>query len=189
MGTQDSPPVEAELLQRIAQGDRQAFAALYDCYAKPLYSFAVKVLNDSTDAEDVLQEVFLQIWEKAAAFDETVGKPFSWAVTMTRNKAIDRLRSKQRRGRVFEEVADNAAVMETAMEAPVNENFFRDEAIHVRAAVIGLPKEQRHPIELAFFCGLTHLEIAEQLKEPLGTIKARIRRGLLRLRNGLEGRI
>ncbi len=170
-------------MRLIAQGDREAFAAFYDRYSKPLYSLAFRVVNNTKDAEDVLQEVFLKIWEKAASFDETIGTPFNWAASMTRNKAIDRLRSKRRHARIFAE-ANESAVLE-AISFVADPAFDREQTAQIRTAVKGLPDDQRHAIELAFFGGLTHLEIAGVLEEPPGTIKARIRRGMLRLRDYL----
>jgi len=175
---------DAELLARVASGDRDAFAALYDRFSKPLFSFALRIVGNPADAEDVLQEVFVQLWEKAGQFDPSQGKPFTWSVTMTRNKAIDRLRSSQRRNRLVEEatLADPASdVVETGKAIGT------DEATRIRTAVNTLPADQRQAIEMAFFGGLTHHQIAEKIREPLGTIKARIRRGMLKLRDTLEG--
>lgn len=175
---------DAGLLRRISNGDQAAFAQFYDLYSNLLFSFAVKILNDPKEAEDVLQEVFLQIWDKAGTFDATLGKPSSWAITLVRNKAIDRIRASQRRVRLVEEAA--AA---PAPEAPTaNESVHSlEKAALVRSAMAALPAEQRSAIELAFFTGLTQIEISDSLREPLGTIKARIRRGMLKLRDKLEG--
>jgi RNA polymerase sigma-70 factor, ECF subfamily len=189
MWSEQSAPPEAQLVRRVAQGDRDAFAALYDLYAKPLYSLALRILNDPKEAEDVLQDVFLRIWEKAGAFDEAGGKPFSWVVTMTRNKAIDRIRSRQRHSRLFEEASGSIEATSSEAAAPAPAGVEQDEAAQVRTALNALPKEQRQAIELAFFGGLTHSEIAAALREPLGTVKARIRRGMLQLRDCLEGQI
>lgn len=178
--------LEVRLISRITQGDHEAFAALYDLYAKPLYSFVLRVLGDAREAEDVLQEVFLSIWQKAPSFSETLGKPFNWAVTMTRHKAIDRLRARQRKLRLVEEMAGDAGVAEASGERQRDENLWRDQAEQVRKALTELPQAQRGAIELSFFSGFTHPEIARALAQPLGTIKARIRRGMLRLREGLE---
>jgi len=185
----DSSISEAQLISRIGQGDGEALGALYDCYAKPLYSFAVRILNDHGEAEDTLQEVFIVIWQKAHSFDGFMSKPFSWAMTITRNKAIDRLRVRQRRWRLFGVNADNVIVVGIKDKIQPFENFCQDQLLLMRAALNELPDEQRRPIELAFFSGLVHFEIAAELGEPLGTIKARIRRGMLRLRNKLEKRI
>jgi RNA polymerase sigma-70 factor (ECF subfamily) len=174
-----------ELLREIGAGDRSAFAQFYDRYSKLLFSIAFKILSDSKEAEDVLQEVFLQIWDKAGQYDSRLGKPVSWAVTLTRNKAIDHIRSSQRRTKLFEAAATELAA---PAEEVANESVRdRESAALIGSAVAELPAEQRQAIELAFFRGLTQNEISETLKEPLGTIKARIRRGMLKLRDRLEG--
>jgi RNA polymerase sigma-70 factor (ECF subfamily) len=189
MWTEDSTRTEIQLLGRIAAGDREAFGALYDRYSKPLYAFALRVLGNASDAEDVLQEVFVQIWEKAGQFNETEGRPFSWAAAMTRNKSIDRLRSQQRRNRLVEEATESAVADPAATTTSTGIGLGADETTRIRSAVGTLPEDQRRAIEMAFFSGLTHHEIAEKLSEPLGTIKARIRRGMLRLRDALEGSV
>ena len=177
---------DVELLRRIADRDRSAFSDFYDLYSGLLFSIAVKVLNDSKEAEDVLQEVFMQIWNKADAYDQLLGKPASWAVTLTRNKAIDRIRASQRRSRLLEQATAEAVLPEDSPSA--NERLHgKENAEMVRSVVAALPSDQRRAIELAFFSGLTQDEIAKTLQEPLGTIKARIRRGMLKLREKLEG--
>jgi RNA polymerase sigma-70 factor, ECF subfamily len=182
--SQDSAPAETQLIDSVAQGDRDAFAVLYDRYSKPLYSLAVRILGDRVEAEDLLQEVFLEIWEKAQSFEATAGHPFSWAATITRNKSIRRLRAR-RRSRGIEGPLDNTSVVENTSEAPPGEIYRRDNSGQICAALSQLPHDQRRPIELAFFGGLTSVEIAEALQEPVDTIKARIRLGMMRLRDGL----
>jgi RNA polymerase sigma-70 factor (ECF subfamily) len=184
---QENQERDVELLRQIAAGQRAAFAEFYDRHSTLMFSIASKILNDASDAEDVVQEAFLQIWEKAEKFDPKLGKAASWAAIMVRNKAIDRIRASQRRSRLAEE-----AGVEFSVAAEVNDTA--NEAIHghdkaklIQSAIIELPAEQRHAIELAYFSGLTQNEISEKLQEPLGTIKARIRRGLLKLRDQLEG--
>ena len=189
MWAEDSTRTETQLLGRIAAGDREAFGALYDLYSKPLFAFALRVLGNAPDAEDVLQEVFVQIWEKAGQFNEAEGRPFSWAAAMTRNKSIDRLRSHQRRNRLVEEATESGVAEPAAPTPAPGIGLGADETTRVRSAVSTLPEDQRRAIEMAFFGGLTHHEIAEKLCEPLGTIKARIRRGMLRLRDALEGTV
>jgi RNA polymerase sigma-70 factor (ECF subfamily) len=178
---------DVELLGRIANRDRDAFAEFYDRHSTLLFSVACKILNDQTDAEDVVQESFVQIWEKAANFDSKLGKASSWAATMTRNKAIDRIRASQRRTRLAEEAGSEMAIANES-DATVNEAVHgHDKAKLIQTAIVTLPTEQRQAIELAYFSGLTQHEISEKLKQPLGTIKARIRRGMLKLRDQLEG--
>ena len=130
-----------------------------------------------------MQEVFLKIWEKAAGFDEDIGNPFTWAVSMTRHKAIEHLRSRRRRERVFPEAAVEVEWSQIPAASPTD--FCRDESAQTWGAANGLPSEQRRAIEMAFFGGMTHMEIAEVLQEPIGTIKARIRCGMLPVRDGL----
>jgi RNA polymerase sigma-70 factor (ECF subfamily) len=176
--------IQADLLCGIALADRKALEEFYDQSASILFSLAVRILEDTHEAEEVIQDVFVQIWEKAGSFDGTLGSPMSWAAGMTRNRCIDRLRSRQRRQRLASEFADElrgAAAEAAAGPAQLADN----EREAVRSAVSGLPPGQRQALEMAFFGGLTHHEIAEVLNQPLGTIKARIRRGLLKLRESL----
>lgn len=182
-----APDQDVELLRRIAAGDRDAFADFYDRHSTLMFSVAVRVLNDPNEAQDVLQETFVQIWEKAANFDTKLGKASSWVAIMTRNKAIDRIRASQRRNRLNDEAGAELAIASEA-DATVNEAVHgHDKAKLIHTAIVELPAEQRRAIELAYFSGLTQNEISEKLHEPLGTIKARIRRGLLKLRDQLEG--
>jgi RNA polymerase sigma-70 factor (ECF subfamily) len=184
---QDEVDPDLELFQRMAARDRAAFAEFYDRHSTRLYSLAVKIVNDATEAQDVLQESFLQIWEKAGQFDPKLGRPVYWAVVLVRNKAVDRVRASQRRCRLTESAGAEAALaMELAGSA--NETVHgQEKAGLIRSALVELPAEQRQAIELAFFSGLTQNEISTKLSQPLGTIKARIRRGLLKLRDQLEG--
>ena len=175
---------EIDLLQKIGQGDRRSFEALYDRFSGVLFSTAYRVLNNQEAAEDVLQDVFVQIWEKAPLYDPARGKPMTWAITLTRNKSIDRLRSTQRRSRLQEEMQRES---ETSEQFDDRSSFDAastgDTNKLVREAIQKLSKDQREAIELAFFSSLTQTEIAEKLNEPLGTVKARIRRGMMRLRD------
>jgi RNA polymerase sigma-70 factor (ECF subfamily) len=180
--------IQALLVRRIATGDLQAVSDFYDQTARPLFSVALRILGDKPEAEEVIQDVFVQLWEKAAMFDPILGSAFHWALSITRHRAIDRLRSRQRRAKLADQLLESsdAAEAEASAVAPDSEAVGAEEAAAVRAALVGLPKDQRQAIEMAFFGGLTHPEIAEALNEPLGTIKARIRRGLLKLRESLQ---
>ena len=184
-----------DLLRRVAQRDDGALAQFYDVHAGMLFSLAVRILGDHQAAEDVVQEVFLQIWDHAAGFDPAQGRPIAWAITLTRNRAIDRLRSRQRRARLAEEAMELALAAADAQQASAVAGAERagveEEAGAVRAALGRLPADQRRAIELAFFGGLSQTEIADSLGEPLGTVKARIRRGMLKLRDELasHGRV
>jgi len=179
---------DREMIERIGRGDQSAFSALYDRLSRPLYSLALRMLGDAGDAQDALQDVFLQIWSRAATYNPEQSTVFSWTVLLTRSRVIDRLRARKRRLRVVDsatgdedaDVADASTTESAADTADKN-----DEAARVRSVLNNLPSEQREAIELAFFGDLTHHEIAARLGEPLGTIKARIRRGLLKLRERL----
>ena len=178
---------ELALLQRVAQGDRVSFEMLYDRFSGVLFSTAYRVLNNQEAAEDVLQDVFIQIWEKAPLYDPARGKPMTWAVTLTRNKAIDRLRSTVRRNRLHDDVEREAETFEQFDDRSSFDAVAAGETSQiVRDAIQKLSKDQREAIELAFFSSLTQREIAERLNEPLGTIKARIRRGMMKLREVLN---
>jgi RNA polymerase sigma-70 factor (ECF subfamily) len=189
MENEPSPDLllEIDLVERIGRGDRQSFEQLYERFSGVLFSTAYRILNDQEGAEDVLQDVFVQIWDKASMYDSKRGKPLTWAVTLTRNKAIDRLRSVQRRNRLNDEVEEEASIdAQIHSEQPVDAVEAMEKSRLIRSAVLQLSKEQREAIELAFFTGLTQNEIADELKQPLGTVKARIRRGMMRLKELVE---
>jgi RNA polymerase sigma-70 factor, ECF subfamily len=178
-----------QLITRIAEGDQSAFGLLYDRFSGSLYAVAQRMLNDAKEAEDVIQEAFMYIWRKAGTYDPKRSSPFAWAVMITRNKAIDRLRVRQRMEKLHGKVTADGGYPEQEDLTSADEPAIREQARLVRSALLALPGEQRQCLELSFFGGLTHEQIAERLGTPLGTIKARIRRGLLRLRDGLqEGR-
>jgi RNA polymerase sigma-70 factor (ECF subfamily) len=183
----DRQIVDARLMQRAARGDKEAFAELYDRFSGPLYATALRIVRDATEAQDIVHDAFLVVWDKAATFEPQRGSAFSWAVTLVRNRAIDRVRSRQRRAELLDEsVPADLGYQENAIGADVAASS--DAAQKVRSAVSTLPVEQRRALELAFFGGLTQEQIARTLREPLGTVKARIRRGLLKLREALAYR-
>ncbi len=175
---------DAELLRRIAQREQAALGELYDRVAGVLFGTAIHILGDRREAEEVVQDVFLQIWNKAATFDGTLGSAFNWTIGVTRNRCIDYLRSRQRRSRLLDEASEEAEHVSSAPAA--GGALGSEELAAVRVAVKSLPPDQHQAIAMAFFGGLTHQEIAEELNEPLGTIKARIRRGMLKLRDSLK---
>jgi RNA polymerase sigma-70 factor (ECF subfamily) len=175
---------DSELLRRTAAGDHSSLKELHNRYSGILLATAFRVLNNVKDAEEVVQEAFVQIWEKASIYDVQRGKPLTWAMTLTRNKAIDRLRRVQRRHRLQEEIEQEAQIWDRIVEHDSSDEAASNEThAIVRSAVIQLSDDQRRAIELAFFGGLTQHEIAEKLHEPLGTVKARIRRGMMKLRH------
>jgi RNA polymerase sigma-70 factor (ECF subfamily) len=179
----DDRSVELDLLARVAKRERAAFEQLYSRYANILYATAMKFLKEDADAQDVVQDVFIQIWDKAKLYDPAKGKPLTWALTMTRNRSIDRIRAIQRRTRLRDDFEKETVVDESAGLREALSGVDASERSQIlRDAVGRLSPEQRKVIELAFFGGLTQSEVADRLGEPLGTVKARARRGLMKLK-------
>ena len=179
----DDRTIELDLLARIAQRERVAFEELYTRYSNILYATAMKFLKQDADAQDVVQDVFIKIWDKAKLYDPAKGKPLTWALTLTRNRSIDRIRAIQRRSRLRDDFEKESTVDEsTGVREALSEVDASEKGQILRDAVSQLSRQQRKVIELAFFGGLTQSEIAEKLGEPLGTVKARARRGLMKLK-------
>ncbi len=188
MTTDFSPNVDASvqedmiLLQRIAQKDSASFQAFYRKYGGLIFTAISNVLNDHHDSEDVMQEVLVQIWNKAHLYEPRKGKPLTWITTMARNRAIDRIRAKQRRSRLNDDFEQESRSGQLEFEESSADLFDAKERSHVlRHAVSRLTPDQQEAIVLTYFSGLTQAEVAEKLNEPLGTVKARIRRGVTRL--------
>jgi RNA polymerase sigma-70 factor (ECF subfamily) len=175
-------------LRAVASGDEEALATLYDRYRLILFGLILRILHSRDDAEDVLQELFLQVWKRAADFDQTRGKPFTWLVTMARSRAIDRLRAQASRDRLATEVA--GTVSEESGSSDAAQDALRSEQREiVGRALAALPEEQKRALLLAYFEGLTQSEIAERLGTPLGTVKTRMRSGMTKLRDLLSQRV
>jgi RNA polymerase sigma-70 factor, ECF subfamily len=174
-----------DLLHAIAGGDEAALAACYDRYRVILFSQILRIVNDRQEAEDCLQEVFLQVWRRARDFDDSRGRAFTWLVTIARSRALDRLRASGSRLRLANEAAQapHEEVGDAAKDAAQAEA-----GAMVRAALAQLPAEQRSALLLAYFEGLTQTEIAARLGDPLGTVKTRMRSGLNRLRELLHAK-
>jgi RNA polymerase sigma-70 factor (ECF subfamily) len=170
---------DVELLRSVARGDEAALASLYDHYRLILFGLLLRILHSRAEAEDCLQEVFIQVWRQASDFDEARGRPFTWLVTMARSRAIDRLRALGSRDRTAQDAA--RGVVEETSDA-VTDAIRSEQAAVVRDALEALPPEQRRVLELAYFDGLTQSEIAARLSQPLGTIKTRTRSGMIKLR-------
>jgi len=165
--------------------DEAALAELYDHYRVILFGLLMRILSNREEAEDVLQEVFLQVWRRAADFDANRGRPFTWLVTMTRSRGIDRLRTLAARERVAIAGArdESEAVSDAASDA-----FRSEQRGLVTNALAQLPDDQKRPLMLAYFDGLTQSEIAARLGAPLGTVKTRMRTGMMKLRELLAGK-
>ncbi|MEU8639411.1 ECF RNA polymerase sigma factor SigK [Amycolatopsis sp. NPDC048633] len=182
-GAPAAPPTPEELLRRIALGDEQAFAALYDQLAGPIFGTVLQVLRSRAQSEEVTQEVLLEIWRKAAQFDPARAKVTTWALTIAHRRAIDRVRSEQsardREDRV--ELLDLRRPYDDVAEAALS----TEEHHLVREALSTLTELQRESILLAYFHGLTCREVAEKLGVAIGTVKTRMRDGMIRLRDAL----
>jgi RNA polymerase sigma-70 factor (ECF subfamily) len=172
----------------MAAGDGGALRELYDRHARSVYSLAVRILRSQPDAEDLVQEVFVQAWRLAGRYDTSRGTVAGWLLMQAKSRAIDRLRGRRSRP---EGVVVDPSVVDAAADASegADAQLVRaQEAERVRRALDDLPLLQRTAVELAYYEGLTHTEIAERLEQPLGTVKTRIRQGLLRLRDALTER-
>lgn len=176
---------DVALLKAIARRDEPALGLLYDRYRAILFGLLLRILNNREEAEDVLQEVFWQVWRRAGDFDEERGRPFTWLVTLARSRAIDRIRSLASRERVAV-----ASVLETVDEVSdaATDAFKSEQRGLVASALDQLPEEQKRPLMLAYFDGLTQSEIAASLGAPLGTVKTRMRTGMIKLRELLAGK-
>jgi len=182
--SQDDRLADQAALTRMARGDQDALAELYDRRARLIFSIALRILRERADAEDVVQEVFAQVWAQAGRYDPARGAVAAWMLTVARSRAIDRLRARSGRPEVGGET--HAIESATDASAPQDLQLLSAEQVDsVRRAVNGLPMPQRAALELAYYEGLTHAEIAERLSEPLGTIKTRIRQSLIKLRESL----
>ncbi|HEY3990168.1 MAG TPA: sigma-70 family RNA polymerase sigma factor [Acidobacteriaceae bacterium] len=170
---------DTELLSRVGQGDENAMETVFRRYSGPVYSVALRVLHDSGQAEDVLQEIFLQLWRKPAAFVQGRGSLGAWLVVVTRNRAIDLLRRRKLTDSVDDVVL--ASPINVADDAERNAMMEK-----VRGVLSNLPQEQRKSLELAYFEGLSHAEIASRTGDPLGTVKTRIRLALISLRKAFQ---
>jgi len=168
------------LIRRMALGDSEAFAQFYDRYAALAFALILRIVRDRTDASEVLQDVFWETWQAAATYDTGRGTPEAWVAVRARARAIDRVRSLRRRSAVFVAPADEALTADTGSGGKPGEGL--EDRRLVQSALTQLSDVQREVIELAYYDGLTQTEIAERTKQPVGTVKTRIRLGLARLR-------
>jgi RNA polymerase sigma-70 factor, ECF subfamily len=178
--------VKGDLAAAVASGDEGALAALYDAHAAAVYSLALRITRDPSDAEDVTQDVFVQAWRSASRFDAARGNLAAWLLMMTRARALDRLRRERRRPA---DATEPSAFDRIPSAAPGVDLLAAtsEEAERARIAMAALPAEQREAVELAYFEGLTHSEIAARTSQPLGTVKTRIRSAMQQLRAALGG--
>jgi RNA polymerase sigma-70 factor, ECF subfamily len=177
----DLPATDAALVYKITQRDEAALAALYDRYAGMLSSVLNRILRDSQAAEEILQDIFYQLWCSGSRFDPARGSLPGWLLVIARNRAISRLR--RHNPAVGEEILENTVVMPFDLESSAAQEQL---LTRVKGALESLPKEQRAAVELAYFEGMTHSEIAERTGDPLGTVKTRLRSALESLRRNLQ---
>ena len=175
----NSPADDAALLERVMSNDQTAMTDLFDRYGGLVYSVALRVLNDSAQAEDLMQDVFFQVWKKPDAFVQGRGSLGAWLAVVARNRAVDVLR----RRKPSDSVDDVVLASSINLASEVERTRMMDK---VRTVLQGLPQEQKKSLEMAFFDGLTHAEIAEKTGDPLGTVKTRIRTALISLRKAVE---
>jgi len=177
--------LDATLLTRLLKKDVSAFEQLYERHSRLVYGLVLRILQQAATSEEVVQDVFLQLWRNAGQYDAARGPFVPWLLTMARNRALDHLRRKSERQRRLEEQTDH---LPSVFASPNYEQALDEKrkAERVRALMASLAPQQKRAIELAYFEGMSHTEIAAALREPLGTVKSWIRSGLLRLKEGLQ---
>jgi RNA polymerase sigma-70 factor (ECF subfamily) len=180
-GTSAEAPDDGVLMSAIRAGNQDAMAKLYDRYSSVVYAVALRVLGDASAAEDILQEIFMQLWRNPSAFDASRGNLAPWLAVIARNRALDVLRKR----RPQTEIDETVISIEPDLAASADRSRV---AGKVRAMLQQMPAPQRSALEMAYFEGYSHSEISQKTGEPLGTIKTRIRTGLLQLRKAVETR-
>ena len=180
----ESRQADRASVARIARGDQSAFAELYDRHVRLVYSLALRILQNGADAEDIVQEVFAQVWAQAGRYDASRGAVAAWMLTLTRSRAIDKLRAKRARP----EAAADASAAESVVDLAAAQDLdllSAEQVTRLQRALKELPDAQRTALELAYCEDLTHVEVAARLGEPLGTVKTRIRQAVMKLREAL----
>ena len=172
------------LIGRVADGDRTAFAALYDATSRMVFGLILRVVVDRSSAEEVLSDVYIQVWRQAKSYDTARGAPLAWLMTIARSRSIDRLRAGKPEQQ--KESLDSIAELTSNSVSPEDASVHSERSRLVRSALSSLAPEQREVIELAYFSGLSHSEIALKLGQPLGTVKTRTRLGMMKLRDMLS---
>jgi RNA polymerase sigma-70 factor (ECF subfamily) len=180
--------IDPTLLALIAKGDQQAFSELYDHSSTLLFTLAIRILGNREEASELLQDVYLEVWRKVSRYDVGRGTPVAWLVTLTKSRAIDRLRARASRGYRATNTLEAGTAAQLADPSPNPFETQADQELRnaVGAAVAGLPQAQQQAIGLAYYEGLSHAEIAVRLNQPLGTVKTRIKLGMSKLRESLQ---
>lgn len=177
-------PTLVALMRSVASGDERAFASLYDRTNRQVYGLMLRIIGNTATAEEVLLDVYTQAWKQRIQYDEKRGTPLAWLITIARSRALDRLRSMRgndERHAALDEVSARIEATDIAAAAEA-----REAGEHVRSALEALPSEQREVIELAYYGGMSHSEIAARLGQPLGTVKTRVRLAMIKLRERLK---
>lgn len=178
--------IDPQLLARVLKGDQQAFSQLYDQSSPLLYALALRILGNRDEAAEVLQEVYLEIWRKVARYDVGRGTPAAWLVTLTRSRAIDRLRSRGTRGPAESLDSPSVGRIPDLSPGPFESQAEEELRNAVSKALSNLSPAQQQAIEMAYYDGMSHSEIAARLNQPLGTVKTRIKLGMSKLRDTLR---
>ena len=180
------PTDERQLIKRLQARDQAAMNTLYERYSNVVYAVAVRIIGQSADAEDVVVDSFWQVWQQAGSYDESRGQLRTWIVTIARSRALDRLRALRRTPTVSSDDDLISLPDARATDDPEQDVLVAEQSALIHQALATLPREQREALALAYYRGLSQSEIAEQLGEPLGTIKTRIRLGMMKLREQLQ---
>ncbi|MGA2581710.1 MAG: sigma-70 family RNA polymerase sigma factor [Tepidisphaeraceae bacterium] len=183
-GSPSPSPDDFELMRRIADGDAGALTKLYEKFSPTVFAIGLRILRDRQEAEDLLIDVFWEMWDRAGRYDPFRGAPLTYILNLSRSRAIDRRRSRAYQERFRNEVENPSSM--SGEPDPSEESDLAEQRQRVRQALACLDPVQREAVELAYFEALSHTQIAERLNKPLGTIKTYIRQGLIRLRDGFR---
>ncbi len=181
-------PLGPDVIERVGKGDSQAFAELYEQSSPLLFPLALRILNNRDEATELLQDVYIEVWRKAGNFDPKRGSPMAWLITLTRSRSIDRLRASTSRGRTLTDSLEQTGAdeLQSDLPDPLETHTVEELRTLVGEAFRDLPAAQQEALELSFYDGLTHTEIAAKLDKPIGTIKTRIKLGMNKLRYTLR---
>jgi RNA polymerase sigma-70 factor (ECF subfamily) len=179
-------PDDIELIRRMALRDAQALDEFYERYNRLVFGLVLRIIRVREDAEDVMVDVFWQVWQQSPRYDASRGKPIAWLLTIARTRALDGLRSSHRQAAHHSADEIDEKQMSSPQNVSTDPGILADTRKAVRDALKSLPEQQRIPLEMAYFDGMTHTEIAESLNQPLGTMKDRIRTGMWHLRKHLK---
>ena len=177
---------DVRLMQRIADGDPEALRMLYDRHSAVLFAICVRIVRDRSEAEQLLIDIYAELWERGDRYDPTRGTPLTYLVTLSHSRAIDRFRARKKNAPLSLDAIESPQPTSDKSLGPLDNTLAGERRVLVTQALRTLEPNQRQAVELAFYDGLSHSEIAQKLNKPLGTIKTHIRQGLIRLRDALR---